>query len=105
MSDALESLHQSEARFRFLSELGEATRELTDSEAILMVVAQRLGQHLRVSRCAYAEVFDDFENHFDIRHDYTDGCASTVGHYDLSLFGPRAAADQRAGRTLVIRDV
>jgi PAS domain S-box-containing protein len=100
-----ESLRESEARFRFLSELGEATRDVTDPEALMVVVARRLGEHLRVSRCAYAEVFDDEQSHFTIRHDYTDGCASTVGEYELVLFGPRAAADQRGGRTLVVHDV
>ena len=102
--DVRESLQDSEARFRFLSELGEATRDLTDPELVLAVVARKLGEHLRVSRCAYAEVSDDV-NHFTIRHDYTDGCASTTGDYELSLFGPRAAADQRAGRTLIVHDV
>jgi PAS domain S-box-containing protein len=104
MADERESLLESESRFRFLSELGEATRDLTEPEAVLEVVAQKLGQHLRVSRCAYAEVSTDTD-HFVIRHDYTDGCASSTGSYSLALFGPRAAADQRSGRTLIVQDV
>jgi PAS domain S-box-containing protein len=99
-----QSLRKSEARFRFLSELGERTRDLTDPQQIMATIAETLGKHLRVSRCAYAEVEADSER-FTIHHDYTDGCASTVGNYNLSLFGSRAAADQRAGRTLVIHDV
>ncbi|MDB4988137.1 MAG: sensor hybrid histidine kinase [Myxococcaceae bacterium] len=99
-----ESLQESEARFRFLSALGEATSDLVDPAGVMEVVARMLGQHLRVSRCAYAEVERD-SDHFTIRHDFTDGCASTTGDYELSLFGARAAADQRAGRVLIVHDV
>lgn len=104
VSEDRDSLAERESRFRFLSELGEATRDLLDPAAVLASVTRKLGEHLRVSRCAYAEVSDD-ANHFTIQHDYTDGCASTAGDYELSLFGARAAADQRAGRTLVVHDV
>lgn len=99
-----ERLARDEERFRFLSELGERTRDLTEPEAVMATVARMLGEHLRASRCAYAEVEQDSE-HFTIRHDYTADCASSVGDYRLSAFGPRAAADQRGGRTLVISDV
>jgi PAS domain S-box-containing protein len=99
-----EILRQSEARLRFLAELDEQTRDLTDAETVMATSARMLGQGLGASRCAYAEVDPDGEQ-FTILHDYTDGCASTVGTYRLSLFGPGAAADQRSGRTLVVRDV
>lgn len=101
---AQEALERSEARFRFLSDLSERTRNLDDPESVMAAVARALGQHLAVSRCAYADVDADSE-HFIIRHDYTDGCASTVGEYRLSLFGNVAATAQREGRTLVMRDV
>ncbi len=89
---------------RFLGELGEATHDITDPERVLAVVAERLGRHLRASRCAYAEVERDEET-FTIRQDYTHECRSTTGRYRLSAFGTRAASDQRAGRRLVICDV
>ena len=98
------ALRESEERLQFLNDLGERTRDLTDPEEVMTTVARTLGEHLRVSRCAYAEVEADSDR-FTIRHDFTDGCPSTVGTYRLDLFGPRAAADQRSGRTLVIRDV
>jgi PAS domain S-box-containing protein len=100
----LAALTASEGRLRFLDQLGAATRELTDPEDVMATVTRLLGQRLSASRCAYADVAPDGE-HFTIHRDYTDGCASTAGRYRLSLFGARAAADQRAGRTLVIRDV
>ncbi|MEZ0266515.1 MAG: GAF domain-containing protein [Phycisphaerae bacterium] len=98
-------MRASESRFRFLSELGEATRDATDPGRIMHTVARLLGEHLGASRCAYAEVDAD-NDRFTIRHDYTaHDVASTVGEYVLALFGTRAAADQRAGRTLVVNDV
>ena len=98
------TLRESERRLNFLNHLGEATRSLATAEAIMSVSTRMLGEHLRVSRCAYAEVERDNEN-FNILHDYTDGCASTVGTYHLSLFGPLAVAKMRGGETLVLRDV
>ena len=99
-----QALRRSEARFRFLSDLGERTRDLADPEQVMAAVARALGEHLCVCRCAYAEVEADSDA-FTIRHDYTNQCPSSVGTYRLDQFGPRAAADQRAGRTLVIHDV
>ncbi len=96
--------HVQRRKLQFLDDLAEATRHLTHPVEIMGTVARRLGRHLRVSRCAYADVEPDAE-HFTILHDYTDRCASTVGEYHLSLFGPRAVADLKGGRTLVIRDV
>ncbi len=101
---AEEGLRESEERFRFLAGLAEAARELTDPEVVMGAVVLRLGEHLQVSRCAYADVDPD-EDRFTIVDDYCAGVASTAGDYVLGLFGARAAGDMRAGRTLVIRDV
>ncbi len=99
-----EALRASEARFRFLDALGQATRGAADPGEVMAVTARLLGEHLGVTRCAYADVDPD-QDRFTIRHDWTDGVPSTVGVYSLDLFGPRAAADQRAGRSLVVRDM
>ena len=98
------ALRDSEERFRFLNDLAEATRTLADPGQIMAVMARMLGEHLRASRCAYADVEKDGEQ-FTILHDYTDGCASTVGNYQLSLFGARAVATLHSGQTLIIRSV
>ena len=97
------ALRTAEARARFLSDLAETTRDLIDPTEVMLSVATRLGQHLKTSRCAYADVHDD--NAFTIWRDYTDGCASSAGEYTLDAFGPRAANDMRSSRTLVIRNV
>ena len=99
-----EKLAASERHFRFLNQLGDATRSLSEPKEIMATVARLLGVHLEASRCAYADVESD-ENHFTILDDYTNNCVSTVGNYQLTLFGPHACAEMRAGRTLVIHDV
>ena len=101
---AEQALRESEARSRFLNDLADTTRTLADPAQIMATMAEMLGGHLRASRCAYADVEKDGEG-FTILHDYTDGCASTVGHYHLSLFGERAVTVLRGGQTLIIRDV
>jgi len=99
-----QALRESEEHFRFLNDLSEATRMLADPAQIMAATARLLGRHLNASRCAYADVESDNER-FTILHDYTDGCVSTVGNYQLSLFGARAVATLNSGQTLVIRDV
>jgi PAS domain S-box-containing protein len=96
--------NEDERRFHFLSDLGEATRRLAAPAEILAATTRLLGEHLRVSRCAYAEVEDDGDR-FTILNDYTDGCASAAGAYRLSDFDPGSARELRAGNTLIVRDV
>jgi PAS domain S-box-containing protein len=94
-----------EERLRLLDTVGEATRLASDAQAIMAETTRLIGEHLDVTRCAYADVEID-NNQFTIRDDWTaEGAISSVGVYSLNLFGPRAAADMRYGRTLVIRDV
>lgn len=97
-------LRESERRLRFLNELGDRTRSLFQPAEIMEATVTLLGQFLRVSRCAYAEVEAD-EDHFTIIHDFTDNCVSSVGRYRLVQFGAPLAAGLRAGRALIIRDV
>jgi PAS domain S-box-containing protein len=98
------ALRESEEHFRFLNDVGLAARPLSDPKQIMETMTRMLGENLRASRCAYADVHTDNDS-FTIVHDYTDGCVSTVGQYHLSLFGERAAETLRAGQTLVIRNV
>lgn len=98
------ALRESESRFRFLSELGDACRLVTEPGAIMSATTRLLGERLGASRCAYAEVEDNGTS-FTILEDYTDGCASSAGQYQLSLFGPRAHAQMQGGDTLTVRDV
>jgi PAS domain S-box-containing protein len=95
---------ESEDRDRFLFELLDATRSLSDSPAITATSAAYLGRHLGVDRCAYAEVAAD-ENHFTITGDYnTPGTASIVGYFAMSDFGDEVLWLMRAGQPYVVHD-
>ncbi|WP_198384624.1 PAS domain S-box protein [Roseomonas sp. KE2513] len=98
------ALRESEGRFRFLDRLGEVTARASAPREIMAATAGLLGEYLRTTRCAYADVDAD-NDRFTIRDDWTDGAASSAGEYSLNLFGSRAADDMRTGRTLIVRDV
>jgi PAS domain S-box-containing protein len=95
---------QLEARLDFLVRLSDATRPLAEPAEIMETVACQLGEHLGVSRCAYAEIEED-EDHFVVYGDYTRDCPSIVGRHRLSDFGAQLLSDLRAGHTYVVNDV
>jgi PAS domain S-box-containing protein len=98
------ALRDAEARFRFLDMLSKATQGEDHPEAIMAATTRLLGKHLGVDICAYADVAPDGDA-FTIRRDWTaPGIPSIVGSYSLDTFGAVAAAAQRAGVPLVVRD-
>jgi signal transduction histidine kinase len=78
------ALRESEGRFRFLSELGEAARSVSGPDEVTAIVRQRLDEQLQVSRCSF---------------DAVDGAPAQV-----NVLCGYAPSLQR-GLTLVIRDV
>ncbi|MDB6070235.1 MAG: domain S-box, partial [Verrucomicrobiales bacterium] len=102
--EAAGQLRESESRLSFLNRMGEMTGALTDSAAMRQGCVDLLGKFLHTSRCAYATV-EAGTGRFAILNDYTDGCGSVRGEYELKLFGPRAVEKMLSGRTLVIRDM
>ena len=94
-----------EERLRLLDDIGEATRIAADPKAIMEAATRLLGEHLGVTRVAYADLEAD-NDRFTIRHDWTEpGAFSTAGVYSLDLFGSRATSNLRVGRNLVVNDV
>lgn len=99
------ALREREGRLRFFDSLGERLFRSTDASDAMHAATQMLGLTLKASRCAYADVAADADR-FYIRSDFNaPGIASSVGEYSLDLFGPRSAAELRAGVTLVVHDV
>lgn len=97
-------LRENEKKLRFLNELGEAVRKLRDPVQIMAEVTHAVGEHLHVSRCAYADVESDGDR-FTILQDYAAGVASSAGKYQLSLFGHRAQQAMHEGKTLILHNV
>ncbi len=92
-----------EARDRFLIQLDDAVRSLTDAEEITFAAAKALGRHLRANRCAYATVEDD-EDTFELTGNYHEGVHSIVGRYTFRQFGAECLRLMRAGEPYVVTD-
>ena len=94
-----------EGRLRLIDTIGKATSIAADAKSIMAEATRLLGEHLGVTRVAYADLEAD-NDRFTIRHDWTVPDAfSTVGVYSLDLFGSRATGNLRAGITLQINNV
>ncbi len=100
---AVSGLRASEARFRFLAQLDDATRGLTDASEISLSAARLLTEHLQVNRCAYADVEED-EDTFNLSGDYNRGVPSIVGQYRFTDFGGECLRTMREGRPYVVFD-
>lgn len=100
----LHRLEQSEALFRFLDELAQATSGSSNSDEILAISTRLTAQHLGLSNCAYADMDDD-QDGFTIRGNWhAPGSPSIVGHYRLADFGTLAVRELGAARPLIIND-
>lgn len=103
LAEQRRTLERLTERLRFLDELAETKRQLTDPQSVMELVTRRLGEHLQVSRCAYATV-DLKSGAFHVPGDYTDGCVSIVGTHRLETFGG-AIQHLQSGRALIWNDL
>lgn len=94
---------QAEEKLHFLASLNEALRPLVEPEEIMSVTARMLGEHLRVNRCAYAEVYQD-EDSFRITGDYTRETFSILGEFKMSDFGDEALRLMRKNEPYIVND-
>jgi PAS domain S-box-containing protein len=93
-----------EQRLRFFDRLSETVRVLRGPDQIMGETARLLGEELRASVVAYADMGED-QDRFTIRGDWASpGSKSIVGSYRLEDFGPTAFNNLRAGRPLITRD-
>ena len=93
-----------ERRARFLADLGQALQPLVAPDDVMATTAHRLGEHLEVDRCAYAEVEAD-EDTFTITGDYTRGdTISIVGRFAFRAFGAEVLRLMRADAPYVLDD-
>ncbi|WP_162587515.1 PAS domain S-box protein [Variovorax sp. RA8] len=97
-----EVLAETKERLRFLYDLTEATRGLTDPTQIMATTCRMLGKQLR-AHCAYAEMHEDGDR-FDIVHDHVASCAGAQANHLLSSFGVQTAAELHGARSLVLRN-
>jgi PAS domain S-box-containing protein len=98
------ALRESQERLSFLDRVSVETGPLADADAVLATTTRLLGEHLKVSVCAYADM-DENEDGFTIRGDWAaPGATSIVGHYSLADFGKLAVKNLSLGLPLVLND-
>lgn len=97
-------IRERERTLRILFDVNQATMPLTEPAEITAVVARMLGEHLRVNRCAYAQVEPD-EDSFVVTGDYVRDTFSMVGRFALSEFGAPVLDAMRRNEVYVSDDV
>lgn len=95
-----------EARDRFLVALDDAVRPLVDPQEITLAAARSLGEHLKVDRCAYADVEAD-QDTMNLTGNYTrhSGVRSIVGRLRFGDFGAEVLQLMREDKAYVVNDV
>ncbi len=93
-------------RERFLADLAERARRLTDPDAVIADAVNSVGEFLAVSRCVFADI-DIVADTCVIPHDYCadDSVPSIVGVFSISSFGPFVVSEYAAGREVAVDDV
>ena len=86
-----------------LEAIAAATQPLVEPSEIMATTARLLAEHLRVDRCAYAEVED--EQCFVITGDYDRGVGTIVGRWPVAAFGPACVRCMLTGEAYVVDDV
>jgi PAS domain S-box-containing protein len=90
---------------RFMSELGQAVKPLTDPKEIVAVAVRMLGEHMGVDHCAYSDVEAD-QDQFVILADYTHGAAHSItGRHRMSDFSERERSVLLENRPYVVNDI
>ena len=90
-------------RETLLKEIDAATHVATDPAQITHDAAALLGHHLRVNRCAYAEVMSD-QDSITVIGNFVDGLPSMVGQYTLRQFSSSAYELLTSGEAFVVDD-
>ena len=86
----------------FLLTLSDALRPLVDPQAIQVLAANLLGEHLQVNQASYGEVLGEYVH---ISYSYAKGLPPLVGTFRSDDFGKRLAAGYRAGKLQVSADM
>lgn len=90
-------------RETFRSVFGDATRGVTDAQALIRVASHMLGLHLQVNRVMYGEVTSDA--HVVVGQSYVNGLHQIEGIYRLEDYGPKLLALFESGENQVMPDV
>ena len=90
-------------RETFRSVFSDATRGLTDENALRRVASHLLGEHLQVNRVMYGEVVG--EDTVVIGQSYVNGVQQIEGAYRLKDYGAKLIGILQSGENVVMSDV
>jgi PAS domain S-box-containing protein len=99
-----DQLVRSEEAQRLLIGIHDATRGLQDPVVVMREIANQVGVHFNVIRCAYGEVSPE-QDQITITRGYTKDVPTVAGRYPLEAFGTLMAGELKAGHTVSINDV
>ncbi|MFC5344175.1 PAS domain S-box protein [Brevundimonas staleyi] len=102
--EALDALAQQERRQRFLLELSDGVRDLSDPDDVIDHAQSVLGRVLNVNRVGYGAL-DAEAGVYHLRRDWTEGVPSIIGTTQISDFGEAIGEGMLAGQTVVVSDV
>ena len=93
-------------RERFLAELAERARELTEPDEVIVDAVRSVGEFLGAARCVFGGI-DLLADTCTIVADHCQGdaAASIVGTFCFSDFGPFVVGEYQAGRAVAVEDV
>ena len=106
LRDATEEGRRRE-RERFLAELAERTRGLTDPDAVITDAVRSIGEFLGVSRCIFADIDIEADTCTVHASEYRADplAASIVGVVSIASFGAFVVSEYAARRAVVVDDV
>ena len=91
---------------RFLADLAERARTLTDPDDVIADAVRSVGEFLGVSRCLFADIDIEADICSVPPHYRADASVTSIaGVFPISAFGPFVVAEYKAGRTAVVDDV
>ena len=93
-----------EDRIRFLMNMSDTVRPLSDPDEIIAVIARLLGEYVEADRCAYAEVAAD-QNTMNLTGNYTRGVQSIVGVMKFSDFGAEVHQLMLENKPYIVYDI
>ena len=91
-------------REKFVLELLDRLRQLTEPTAIIAEAIGALGQQLGANRVGYGQMLDD-NSTIVLATCYADGVVSITGQFQVDFFGAHNVSRQRRGETVVVPDV
>lgn len=99
-------LKLAEMRERFLVQLDNALRPLTDATEMTMTAATLLGSYMEVDRCAYADIEED-QNSMNLTGNYlrSPEIKSMVGKLKFTDFGAEVAQRMRKDKPFIVKDI